>query len=249
MDLIYGGAKVTFSMNKHTILLGAVSAAAILFVTQVPAQYSTPPPTPAEKEATYTTSIEKRTEEILKLLALSDTNNSAKAHDIIIAQYRALRSRDDAIDAMLEKVNQDAPLTNVNRSEIVKILSKALHDQYLTRLSAILTPDQVEVVKDKMTYNKVKVTSDAYCAIVSGLTDADKVRILTVLKEAREEAMDGGNAGEKTAIFQKYKDRINEYLGTQGHDVAKATKEWEARQELAKKAVDEAAAKPAQPAN
>jgi hypothetical protein len=80
-----------------------------------------------------------------------------------------------------------------------------------------------------MTYNKVKVTADAYGAMVPGLTNAEKAKILELLKAAREEAIDGGNAPEKSAIFQKYKDQINSYLDAQGHDTAKAFKEWAAK--------------------
>jgi hypothetical protein len=88
----------------------------------------------------------------------------------------------------------------------------------------------VEQVKDKMTYNKVKVTYDAYCEIIPKLTEAEKAKILAALKVAREEAMDGGSADEKTAIFQKHKEGINAMLNANGHDVAQATKEWEAKQ-------------------
>ncbi len=37
-----------------------------------------------------------------------------------------------------------------------------------------------------------------------------------MLKPAREEAMDGGSAKDKTAVFQRYKGRINNYLSKQG---------------------------------
>jgi len=47
-----------------------------------------------------------------------------------------------------------------------------------------------------------------------------------LLKAAREEAMDGGNAPEKSAIFQKYKDQINSFLDANGHDTAKALQQW-----------------------
>ena len=60
-----------------------------------------------------------------------------------------------------------------------------------------------------------------------------------MLKEAREEAMDGGSADEKSAVFQKYKNQINDYLNAHGHDVTKAYKEWEAKQELAQKQKEE----------
>jgi len=39
-----------------------------------------------------------------------------------------------------------------------------------------------------------------------------------LLKEARELAIDGGSAEEKTAIFGKYKGKINNYLSAQGHN-------------------------------
>ena len=74
----------------------------------------------------------------------------------------------------------------------------------------------INFVKDKMTYNKVRVTYDAYCEIINGLTEAEKVRITELLIEAREEAMDGGSAEEKTAVFQKCKGKINNYLSKQG---------------------------------
>ena len=45
-----------------------------------------------------------------------------------------------------------------------------------------------------MTYNKVKITYDAYIDIVPALTAADKAKIMELLKAAREKAIDGGSA-------------------------------------------------------
>jgi hypothetical protein len=62
--------------------------------------------------------------------------------------------------------------------------------------------------------------------------------------------MDGGNAGEKSAIFQKYKDQINSYLNAHGHDVAKAYKDWDAKhQAVVNQSQGEPASQPAPPAN
>ena len=100
----------------------------------------------------------------------------------------------------------------------------------MAKLAADLTPEQVEKVKDKMTYNKVQVTYDAYCEIVRGLSGEEKSQILVFLKEAREEAMDGGSSKEKDTIFKKYKGKINNYLSDRGYDVAQAYKDWGAKQ-------------------
>jgi hypothetical protein len=190
----------------------------------------TAPFTAAELEAVYTANIEKRAGDTLKILALADEAKSARVKDAIVAQYRSLRARDEALDTMFQSLGKNAPGIETNRAAILKILSQQLHQHFLTRLTADLTPEQVEQVKDKMTYNKVKVTFDAYCEIVPHLTEAEKAKILQALKVAREEAMDGGSADEKAAIFQKHKEGINALLNANGHDVAKATREWEAKQ-------------------
>ena len=198
----------------------------------------TAPFTAAERETVYTASIEKRAGDILKVLALADATKVTRVHDAIIAQYRSLRARDEAIDGMLQALSKNSPGIESNRPAILHVVSQQLHQQFLTRLAADLTPEQLEKVKDKMTYNKVKVTYDAYCEIVPNLTDAEKAKILETLQAAREEAMDGGSADEKTAIFQKHKDQINALLNANGHDVAKATKEWEAKHPAAPEAAN-----------
>ena len=185
---------------------------------------STAAATDAEKEAFYATTIENRVSDILKVLSLSDAGKSNAVHDILVAQYHELRVRDAAIDTRLKVDGKE--VNYANRAEQLAIQSKPLHDQFLSKLGAVLSPDEMEKVKDLMTYNKVKVTYDAYCAIVPGLADPEKAKILELLKAAREEAIDGGSAPEKSAIFQKYKNQINSYLDAQGHDTAKALKEW-----------------------
>jgi hypothetical protein len=226
-------------MKKYSTKFAALLAAGSFFLIQAAyAQMSTSPATEAEIEAAYATAIEIRTTDILKLLNLTDSDKSNTVYDVIVSQYHALRVRDAAIDTQL-KVDGKA-VTYANRASLLAAESKTLHDQFLANLSKVLAPEQIEQIKNQMTYNKVKVTYDAYCEIVPGLTDADKAKIMELLKQAREEAMDGGNAPEKSYIFGQYKDQINTYLDAHGHDVAKSTQEWEAKQELAKKMAEPA---------
>ncbi len=216
-----------------------VSFLALSIGLNVAAQIApTPPAQPAEIEAAYTLAIDKRVAAIVSALDIKDEAKTTRVTQILTNQYRSLRARDEVIDAKLKVGAKDATGAKLDRPALLQEMSKPLHDQFLTKLATELTPAQIETVKDKMTYSKVKVTYDAYCAIVAGLKDEEKARILEELKAAREEAIDGGSADEKTAIFQKHKDTINAYLKERGYDVAKATKEWEAKQELAKKKDD-----------
>ena len=219
------------SQRRLPAILGLV-AGLLLLNHSAAAQMSTPPANPAELETMYTKSIENRTEDILKELTLSDAAKSNAVHNIIISQYRVMRDRDALINAQLEAAGKE--INYSNRAPQLEAESKLLHEYFLARLVKILTPEQIEKLKDKMTYNKVKVTYDAYNVIVPGLTDTDKAKILDLLKTAREKAIDGGSAQEKSAIFQVYKDQINDYLTAHGHDVAKAYRDFEARQPSAK---------------
>ena len=215
-------------MNTH-LLRVALAFLAPLSTPAILLAQSTPPANSAEIEAAYTMAIEKRTEAIIQELAVNDPAKQARLHDVITNQYRSLRSRDETIETKLKASGKDAS-ANADRAMLVQQMSKPLHDQFLAKLSADLTPEQLEKVKDKMTYNKVKVTYDAYCQIVPNLSDSDKAKIMELLKVARDEAIDGGSADEKTATFQKYKDQINQYLNAHGHDVAKAYQEWSTKQ-------------------
>lgn len=189
---------------------------------------STGPATAAEREALYTESLERRVDDILKRLNLADATKAGRVKTTLILQYRTLRARDEAISAQL-KAAGTAPDDYAARAEWRRKLSKPLHEWFLSILALDLTPEQIEAIKDAMTYNKVKVTYDAYCQIIPGLKDADKAKILELLKVAREEAVDGGSAPEKTEIFQLHKETINAYLNANGYDVAKAYKDWEAK--------------------
>lgn len=223
---------------KNLKMTGFIALAMATFVVQTTSaqQLSTPAATLADLEAVYTQAIESRTDDILKALNLTDSAKSNQVHDIIIEQYRILRARDVVIDARLVAEGKDK--SYANRASQIQAETKVLHDYFLARLAALLTPAQVETVKDKLTYNKVEVTYDAYCNIIPGLKDSDKAKILELLKAAREEAIDGGSAPEKSEIFQQYKDQINAYLNANGYDVAQAYKEWDAKRAVAKKSAD-----------
>jgi hypothetical protein len=176
-------------------------------------------------EAKYSADISKRADDIIALLNINDPAKSQKVHQIIVAQYRDLRAWHDQNDPILK----DKQSSDASKQQVRETL-KSLHDAYLAQLSAELSPQQVEAVKEKMTYGKVKVTYDAYCAFLPQLTDQQKEKILDLLKEAREQAMDAGSAEEKTAIFGKYKGKINNYLASEGLDLKKGEQEFRERQ-------------------
>jgi hypothetical protein len=194
-----------------------------------------------QKQALYNTAVENRTVKVMEALALADAGKSNRVHDAIIAHYNALKSRDEAITAELNYLNRKSDEWKTARAEMLAGMNPPLHQQFITRLSNDLTPEQLELVKDKLTYGKVAFTYSGYCAIVPGLTEEDKAGIMDLLKQAREAAMEGGNSTDKTAIFEHYKKKINANLSARGIDVEKAIKTWNEKQKAAAKTTEAAA--------
>jgi hypothetical protein len=172
----------------------------------------------------YTQAIEKRANDIIALLKITDDGKTQRVREILMNQYRALRDWEAEHIAKLK----DKTTTAEEKTAIIAT-RKPLHDSFLAKLGEELSPEQIETVKDKMTYNKVKVTYDGYLAMLPQLTDEQKGKILAWLKDAREEAIDGGSSEEKSKIFDKYKGRINNYLSKEGYDLKQASKDWAER--------------------
>jgi Spy/CpxP family protein refolding chaperone len=195
-----------------------LTSALVSLVASIALQFATAAETnsPANAEAAYTQVLEKRVGDILAALDLKDAEKTKKVHDILVAQYRALNDWHNANDAKRKTAKGE-------KAEQINSSLKTIHDKFLAALSTELTPEQIETVKDKMTYGKVQFTYKGYLVENANLTEPQKEKILELLKEARESAMDGGSAGEKTAIFQKYKGKINNYLSSQGVTKKKKT--------------------------
>jgi hypothetical protein len=79
-------------------------------------------------------------------------------------------------------------------------------------LTALLTPDQCDAIKDKMTYDLRLSNFKVYCDMYPNLTDAHKAKIQEFLLAAREDAIVAGSAKEKQEKFRLARGRINNYL-------------------------------------
>ena len=196
--------------------------AALLAVPLAAADKKTSKP---DTEAEYTAKLEQRAGDILTALDLKDAEKAGRVRGIVIAQYRALRDWHDGLGPKLKGAADE-------EAKVIRASMKELHEKFLASLTAELTPAQVERVKDKMTYDKVRVTYDGYVGMLPKLTAPQKARILELLKEAREEAMDGGSSEEKTAVFTRFKGKINNYLSAEGYDLKQAGKDWAERRKL-----------------
>lgn len=190
----------------------------------------------AGKEAEYTKTITLRAEKIVATLGIPDAEKAVQVRDIVVAQYRKLNeiyterdNRKEAAKALKETNKSLAEEQIKNAENEVFAQLYILHFDYLSKLQLLLTPEQVDQVKDGMTYGVLPITYKGYCDMVLGLTDEQKLQMKIWLTEAREHAMDAGSSDEKHAWFGKYKGRINNYLSAAGFDMKKEGEEWQKR--------------------
>ena len=189
----------------------------------------------ADKEA-YTKMITERSAKIVANLGITDANKTEKVTVIIRNQYSDLNDIYAARDARVKlikeknkdnKVVRDSALAKDAR--VVESSLAKLHKKYISKLSAQLTNEQVDLVKNGMTYNVLPITYKAYQEQILTLTEDQKKQILIWLTEAREHAMDAESSDKKHAWFGKYKGRINNYLSAAGYDLKQEGVEWEKR--------------------
>ncbi len=177
----------------------------------------------SDDEATkYTATLDKRGQDVLDDLKLTDTTKAQHVKDDVIAQYRALRAWHDTYDDDLKALNKDQK-KNADALAQIDATRVEMHNAFLAKLAEDLTLEQIEVVKDRMTYGTVAFTYKGYLGQYPNLTDEEKAKILEFLKEGREIAMDGGSQNEKATIFKKYKGKINIYLGQEKKKAAAAS--------------------------
>ena len=187
------------------------------------------------RDPKYVESIVNRSQKIVDKLGLTDKQVAEDVRNIIANRYFELNDIYEIRDAKVKAVKESG-LTGDAKNEALKAAENekdaALyrsHFAFPASLSLFLNEEQIEAVKDGMTYGVVKVTYEATLDMIPSLKEEEKVQIYAWLVEAREFAMDAENSNKKHAAFGKYKGRINNYLAKRGYNLTKEREEWAKR--------------------
>lgn len=186
-------------------------------------------------EAVYTRVLTKRSKKIVDQLHLNDPSKADTITQILVRQYKNigkvydLEKAEEKLlgEARLSKDAASLQSTFINLASQVEL--EKLHRAFVGGLGARLSSEQVNEIKDGMTYNVLSVTYKSYLDEIPNLTPEQKTTIMADLIEAREYAMDGGSSKEKHGWFNKYKGRINNYLSKEGYNLDQERKEWAER--------------------
>lgn len=173
------------------------------------------------QDSAYVQTIKSRAQKIVDGLGLTDAQKAENVRNIIANRYFLLND----IHSKYDKNQQDA-----GDAELYKH-----HFELASALALYLTEEQIDAVKDGMTFGRLKRDYKAQLEMIPSLTDEEKAQILIWLREAREYAMDAADSKGKHFWFDKYRGRTNNWLSARGYDLKKERDAWMKRIEDAKK--------------
>ena len=172
------------------------------------------------RDSDYVETVKNRAQKIVDGLQLSDAQKAENVRNIIANRYFLLND----IHSKYDKSQQDA-----RDAELYKH-----HFELASALALYLTEEQIDAVKDGMTFGRLKRDYKAQLEMIPSLTDEEKAQILIWLREAREYAMDAADSKGKHFWFDKYRGRTNNWLSARGYDLKKERDAWMKRIEDAK---------------
>ncbi|MDM1293630.1 DUF3826 domain-containing protein [Sphingobacterium sp. N143] len=181
----------------------------------------------SQVDDTYWKTITDRSVKIVAKLGLQDQAKQERAVHMIRDQYfllnacymlRDLKIKDNTDKSLKEQIIQETLRETTN-----------LNQYFIKNLKEVLSDQQVEGIKNGMTYNVYPNTVKAYQDMIPRLTKEEVHTIDSLLYEARDLAMQAESSEKKHAWFGKYKGKINNYLASHGYNLKEEGDKWAER--------------------
>jgi hypothetical protein len=206
-------------MRKKVALYSLLIGVCVLLSGVADAQQS------SQDEAAYVQTITLRANKIIQALSLTDSTLFYQVQNIVAGQYAAIKNVHDNFNKKAKE--EAANVTSIDADRMASL--KLQHNQFIASLSKLLSVQQIDVIKDGMTYGVLPKTFKGYEEMILTLTPVQKNQIYAYLLEAREFAMDAESSEKKHAWFGKFKGKINNYLSSEGYDMKKEGIAWKER--------------------
>lgn len=220
---------------KQLVLIG-------LWLLVIPVDYAGAVELNSEQlDPAYVQTIVTRSQKIVDDLNVENPEVREQVTRIIANRYFELNGIYEIRDSLLQIVEENNSLNSEEKSQQIQRIQQEkdarlyqTHFAFPANLSLYLNDEQIEKVKDGMTYGVVMVTYRSTLEMIPSLSSEEKDQILVWLKEAREFAMDAESSKKKHEVFGKYKGRINNYLSKRGYDLTREREAWYKRIEQKK---------------
>ncbi|WP_438481539.1 DUF3826 domain-containing protein [Oleiharenicola lentus] len=172
--------------------------------------------------------IDQKTAKLIETAKLTDAGKIAKVKAIGNEWFATLFSWHNAHDAEINTLwsqwNQARSVVPKDEfpGEIIAVKIeetyaslKPAYENYINKLSAELTPEQIDAVKEAWSRSPgMKRTYNSYLEIAPDLSDKDKEFIKARMHLAREAAMLTDADKEIVSIFKRHKVKVEQYIGS-----------------------------------
>ena len=183
-------------------------------------------------DTAYVASIVKRSQKIVDGLQLNDAQKAENVRNIIANRYFLLneiheacaKKKQYAKDSIQGKGHRQRIMESAERRRDAELYKH--HFELASALALYLNEEQIDAVKDGMTFGRLKRDYQATQDMIPSLSDFEKQQVLIWLKEAREYAMDAADSKGKHFWFDKYRGRTNNWLSARGYDLKKERDAW-----------------------
>ena len=223
-------------MNRRLVSFGILTLLALGFAARVHAaerpagdsSSAAAPTAPAAVDDVMRKKIEQKAGRIVEALKLDDPDKAAKVKAIAGEWLGVMLKWHAEHDAELARlwgewnkaravVPKDEFPGEVIAHQIDDVYAslKPAYEDYIKRLSAELTEEQVDAIKESWSRSPGMMrTYNAYLEIVPDLAAKDKEVIKARMMMAREAAMLSDSDKEIVAIYKRHKVKVEQYVGT-----------------------------------
>jgi len=209
----------------------------VMLVSWVVALAQAPPPPTTTAPAPPSDAFDQRAAAVVKPMRFSDADKTETVTKLTADYLRNLHKILGDRQAALDKIGQGTaaaatPELDKQLADAWKVSRKeavALRDAYAAQLAGLMTPYQVERVKDGITEDCFPRTLQVYDEMIPGLTHPQRAHVVGLLTEMRENAMLELNPDPQEKWVDKYRGIINNYIAKQGHDFTALSKAYDAK--------------------
>ncbi len=190
----------------------------------------------AKRRDKSSTAIEiVQSNKVTKALDIKDKSQSEAVRNLVAHQYQKIQEMIAERDAKMKAASQQPKSkeeTDKAASDIWASYQTQLHDQrklFLKKLSTLVDSNRVELAQNEMTDHRLQQEYTHFQALLPNLSTEQKKQVYDYLSEARDNAMNVLDEGDRLKWFIKFRGRANNYLAKAGYNLRKATEELEAK--------------------
>lgn len=183
-------------------------------------------------DSNYISVVNDRAFKIARELNIGDSTKFYIVRDKIARQYINVRVLDEKLEKQISTIKTKTAQSSLLQTELEAVRNeagkerKAINAAFVQSLSEQLNSQQIDKVKDGLTFGLFHVTYHVFMDMIPSLKKEEEAYIFNSLIEVRDLAMASGSSKLKETLFEECRAKINSYLTTRGYNLKLERKNW-----------------------